>query len=285
MINQYLRKLSRAPETIYEHAVGEFLAQRVARVDMKIQSGRPHGLPGQLIVSLTSYPPRFKQLHLTLKCLLSQSMRADLVILWVAHHEMPEITSDIRELQKYGLRIEACDDFKSYNKIVHTLRTHPDAFIITVDDDLYYRPTLVEELVLSFKDVKTIPCHRCHRVAVGDGATIKPYATWDKDVSEPQPNSRAFPTGVGGVLYPPHSLHDDVLDHETFTALSPSADDVWLYWMGRRNGSMFCTTGSGHALRPWPGSQKIGLHRINTLGESRNDDAIRAMLGRYGMPL
>ena len=36
---------------------------------------KPHGLPGPLIVSLTSYGPRLASLHLTLKCLLRQSVR------------------------------------------------------------------------------------------------------------------------------------------------------------------------------------------------------------------
>jgi hypothetical protein len=44
----------------------------------------PHNLPGELIVSLTSYPDRFPTLHKTVRSLLSQDMLADRTILWVA---------------------------------------------------------------------------------------------------------------------------------------------------------------------------------------------------------
>jgi hypothetical protein len=36
--------------------------------------GKRHGLDGELIVSLTSYPARYDTLHLTLGCLLDQSI-------------------------------------------------------------------------------------------------------------------------------------------------------------------------------------------------------------------
>ena len=36
-------------------------------------------------------------------------------------------------------------------------------------------------------------------------------------------------TGVGGVLYPPHSLDEKMLDPSLFMALAPTVDDVW-FW-------------------------------------------------------
>lgn len=46
-----------------------------------------HGLSVPLIVSLTSYSLRFKKLHLTLKCLLNQSIEPDKIILWISYDD------------------------------------------------------------------------------------------------------------------------------------------------------------------------------------------------------
>src|SRR5262249_49262610 len=39
-------------------------------------------------------------------------------------------------------------------------------------------------------------------------------------------------TGVCGVLYPPNSLHRDVLREELFLRLAPTNDDIWFWLMG-----------------------------------------------------
>ncbi|MFD2440114.1 hypothetical protein ACFSS8_08530 [Paracoccus kondratievae] len=62
-------------------------ARRIARAEAEILarqlSPAPHGLRAPLIVSLTSYPARFASLHLVLRSVLQQTVRADRVILWL----------------------------------------------------------------------------------------------------------------------------------------------------------------------------------------------------------
>ena len=40
---------------------------------------------------------------------------------------------------------------------------------------------------------------------------------------------RNIQTGVGGVLYPPHSLKAEMLDINLFTKIAPTTDDIW-FW-------------------------------------------------------
>src|SRR6516165_1052567 len=61
---------------------------------------RLHQLPGELIVSLTSYPARFGTLGLTLRCLLSQTIRADRTILWISNADASLLPSDVIRLQQ-----------------------------------------------------------------------------------------------------------------------------------------------------------------------------------------
>ena len=108
---------------------------------------RPHRLPGVLVVSLTSYPPRFGTLALTLRSLLCQTVRPDHLILWIAPADFALLPQSVRRLQARGLTIRLAEDIKSYKKIIPALDQFPDAFIVTADDDLFYWQSWLEELV------------------------------------------------------------------------------------------------------------------------------------------
>jgi hypothetical protein len=242
-----------------------------------------HNLSAPLIVSLTSYPKRFRTVGLTIKCLLSQTIAPDAVLLWIAHADKDALPADVLALQKFGLTIECTEDCGSYTKIIPTLRKFPDSFIATADDDLYYWPTWLEELVDLYSPSKReIVCHRVHKIRLGADGLPAPYAEWHYEYKGSEASPLIFPTGVGGVLYPPGHLHPDVLDEATFRTLCPSADDVWLYWMGLRGGSLFRKTGQRHFLRAWPGSQAYTLHKLNVPQGGGNDKQIGSLINRYG---
>ena len=113
--------------------------RRIARAEAEILARRgepaPHGLRSPLIVSLTSYPARFGSLHLVLRSLLTQSVRADRVVLWLdegdEHLLPPAVTS-------LGVETRICPRWRSYKKIIPTLMEWPEAHIVTADDDIYY---------------------------------------------------------------------------------------------------------------------------------------------------
>jgi hypothetical protein len=58
-----------------------------------------------------------------------------------------------------------------------------------------------------------------------DGTVI-----WIAPNSAHKPESY-FPTGVGGILYPPKCFHKDIADKELFLKLAPNADDIWFWAM------------------------------------------------------
>lgn len=242
--------------------------------------GRTHQLPGELIVSLTSYPARFSTLPLTLKCLLSQSVQADRTILWIAEEDIVSLPKSVTELQAHGLEIRSCKNSRSYKKIVPALAAFPNAFIVTADDDVYYSGRWLERMVMLAAE-RTIVCHRAHTVRFDEAGNLAPYHKWYFDPRAASPI--LFPTGVGGVLYPPGSLAPEVLDEAEFMRLCPSADDVWLFWMGRRAGSSYVMAGNGWFPIPWQGTQTSALHLTN-VGQSANDEQIRSMIKRYGSP-
>lgn len=266
-------------------------SRRISRAEAEISSRKmqaaPHGLAGRLIISLTSYPARFASLHLVLQSLLSQSVKADEVVLWLDAGDEAQMTPQMKALVASGaLRVAICPRWRSYKKLVPMLLEAPQAYIVTADDDVYYGADWLAGLV-SKADAGVV-CHRGHRITLGDAGQPRSYEEWQRNLAQPECGRLIFPTGVGGVLYAPGVFHDDVCNFDMFQQLAPSADDVWFYWMHRLAGSNPCKIGGRFRITEWPGTQQQNLRSGNlagaSSGESGNDRALRALLDKYGFP-
>jgi hypothetical protein len=250
---------------------------------MRPPVSKPHGLSAQLIVSLTSYPPRYRTLSKTLKSLLMQTVRADRVILWVAHSDATKLPKNVLELQSNGLEIRTCDDLRSYKKIVPALSCFPNSYIVTADDDLYYDPDWLRTIVGGVvSEQPVIACRRAHRPRFKDNE-FAPYNCWQHDaVTGGLIESCLFPTTGAGAIFPPGSLASEVGDRQIFETLCPDADDIWLFVMALRAGSRFRQVGPGFAQVCWDGSQETSLLESNLGGG--NDRQLRAVLRHFGNP-
>lgn len=244
--------------------------------------GVQHGLPGKLVVSLTSYPARFKTLDLTLKCLLSQSVRADTVALWVAEDAFPLLPERVLSLQAHGLTIHREPvDIGPYMKIIPALTTYSGAFIATADDDIWYTRDWLGRLVSGYRSNDEIVCLRARRIR-GNSIDLSPYREWG-NLDTAETGATLFPLGVSGILYPPGVLPPETLDEATFRRLSPRNDDIWLYWMAATTNRKFRKLAGSGSFKLWRGSQKIALWRTN-MGGGNNDIYVRAMIDAYGIP-
>lgn len=246
------------------------------------RGGNPHELDQPLIVSLTSFPPRFKVLPLTLKCLLSQSIKADEVVLWIAHEDESKLSKEVLSLQSSGLSIRFCDDLKSFKKAIPAIEAYPGSYIVTADDDIYYRSDWLGELIAAWNgDRSEVVCHRAHKVRFDSCGNPLPYLEWEFETGSVERSAEVFPTGAGGVLYPPGIFDPRVTDRTLFMTLCPTADDIWLYWMMRLNGGTARGLGKSRLIN-WPDSQSGALWCENLNG--RNDDAITRIIDRFGLP-
>lgn len=246
-----------------------------------------HYLPGYLVVSLTSYKGRFDNLHLTLRSLLLQEMCPDLLILWIAEDEKADIPEAVWQLEQYGLNIHFCEDIRSYKKIIPTLTSYPDSFIATADDDIFYQPNWLKELVNSWDgDNKTIVAHRAHKIVLDKKSKPVTYQKWKWEVGADEASDGLIvPTGCAGVLYPPNVFHSDVNNIDAFMKLSPTTDDIWLYWMASLNGAKAKCSNHDFSIIEWPSqaSSETSLWQKN-INEGGNDLAVRKLMERYGFP-
>ncbi|TCN92833.1 hypothetical protein EDB51_12559 [Vibrio crassostreae] len=197
-------------------------------------------LDSELIVSLTTFSKKIHDVHLVIESIGQQTLQANRIILWLDEKEfsldtLPKILH--RQVER-GLEVRFCPDYRSYKKIIPTLKLAPDAYIITVDDDVLYAYNFIENLLAQHHySSKTIIGYRGHEITLSNDGEVMPYKRWRYSVPELVTSHQVMLTGVGGIFYPPNSLHPDVIDINLFMKLAPSADDLWLKIMAIRQGT------------------------------------------------
>ena len=269
----------------------------------------------KIIVSLTSFPARINIVVKTIKTLLTQTLKPDAVILWLAPEQFPngekDLPQELLDLKQYGLTIDWYKDIRSYKKIIPTLKKYPNAVVITTDDDIYYAPDTVESLYKSYLEHKNeVHAHRCDWLKVveedaktvphpspllqGEGMTEvvqtqKKVIKWEKTRELYLDRHRGVAsfhnrlTGYGAVLYPPNCFYKDVCDESLIKELIPTHDDIWLWAMATLNGyKTRLVKGYSESINYVENSQQYGLCKINKKGVGMSlDEAYEIMLNKY----
>ena len=148
-----------------------------------------------------------------------------------------------------------------------------------------YPSTWLSELVEGYCPRRQeVPATRVHRVMLGSDGAPEPYMKWTFDIPAEPASPLNLATGVGGVLYPPGSLHPDVLDENLFLSLCPTSDDLWFYFMERRAGWCVRKVGPRRPCISWPGSQRVALQHANVVTGGGNDRQLASLIGYFGSP-
>jgi len=286
LLSGRLRRMLRAGRRAFDETrlLAVVLPRRLAHAGRRPTR---HALPGTLVVSLTSWPPRFPFLHRSLGALLRQSVRPDRIVLWIAEADAPLLPARVLRLAGSGVEIRTTADTGPFKKLLPSIEAFPDAFVVTADDDVHYGPDWLKALVDGFLgcDEPAIVCHRAHRPRLRRDGGLAPYARWQRDVQDGaarRPSGAIVPTGVGGILYPPASLDPLVADGALAARLCPTCDDFWFFWMASRRGTPARKVGGRFPYREWPGSQRRALHPVNLAGEY--DRQLAALSERFGVP-
>lgn len=243
---------------------------------------------GELIVSLTSYGSKLQLLYLTIESLLHQTIKPNRIILWLdetKYNSFDSIPMALHEQEKRGLEIRLCEDVRSYTKLIPTLVNYPDAVVVSVDDDMLYPIDFVERLYRAYqKDPSKIYFYRGHYVLFDKNGEPRPYLDWVKQGAKGC-DIYNFPTGVGGILYPPHCYHEDMTNKELFLQLCPNADDVWFKTMTFLKGTLCEKIDTPHydtLFVPIDIDEESSLQRINVVSGG-NDKQIAAVFRHYNI--
>lgn len=197
------------------------------------------GKEPKVVVSLTSFPKRLPTLHRVIETILRQSVKPDKIILYLTASQVPDIESLPKKLlaqRKRGLEIVLCPDaIRSHTKYYYAFKSFPEATVITVDDDLYYKSDLIATHLANAQN--NPGCVIANWVKEIIPGTDK-YNQWpDAQIGQPKKSKNMLVLGVSSVLYPPHSVHEDVFNVENIQKLTLTADDVWLSAMILKQGT------------------------------------------------
>jgi len=224
-----------------------------------------------VIISLTSIPSRLNTLHLVVRSLLAQDVSAEKIVLWLNNDLKDTIPSALKKLTSERFEIRYSDLNCSHRKLIHSLELFPNHTIVTCDDDLMYRKNWLSTIYGEHQKQpdKIIGNHVVH-IQHDDAGQPIPFKKWKNPQSKKINPWAATPIGAWGVLYPPHSLHQKVLDENLFMQLAPKADDLWFKAMALMQGTQSIQA-SQTPKEPIPivGTQKIALKKEN-LGQDKN---------------
>ncbi len=255
------------------------------------EDGSQKKLP--IVVTLTSWPGKIRNAHITLTSLLNQSFKPHRIILWLAEEEFPnqKIPSTISSLAARGIEVRWCENLRSAKKLIPALRDPKlsQKVLVVADDDIVYPQNWLESLVKTYNQYPDhIIAHR-NRVMLLDETTKKPraYNRW-RLLTDPLRRAQGhilFPTGGGGILFPPDSLDKNVLDTQMFMKLCPTGDDI--FWF-----AMMVLKGTKISVPDFPQTQTVDINDEeakkvslwdSTNQHGGNDKMIKAVFEHYGI--
>lgn len=245
----------------------------------------------RLIISMSTFPAREEFAAQTLESILKQTLRPDIIVVWLAEDECHgrNIPEKLVRFKDFGVEFNFVKNtIRSYQKLFFTKEKYPDDVIVTIDDDVIYREDMLELLYISYKKHPyDISCHRAHLIKLNSNNAPLPYKEWKMRISDKTPSYLHLATGVGGVLYPPYCLHPDWKLKEKFLNIAPTCDDLWFWAMEVMNGyKTRVIEGNNSKLVYARGSQNIAdkdinqLHALN-VEQGANDVQLAAILRAY----
>ena len=236
----------------------------------------------KVIVSLTSFPAAIPYAKDAIKSILAGNTLPDKVVLYLtfSQFEDSKIPSELTTLANNNPLFEIRnynEDIRSYRKLIPALKDFPNDIIVTIDDDVRYHKNMLQDLLDLHKKIPNV-------IIANRAKKIKrnaPYRQWKKYrwyhflFKKLKFNSKNIQTGVGGVLYPPNSLDQEMMDSDIFKEIAPTTDDIWFWAAAVANGTYILPFPFGKHNKPC-GLKKPKNLSLKTTNFKRGTDLNRS---------
>ncbi|NCD42169.1 MAG: hypothetical protein EOL88_08765 [Bacteroidia bacterium] len=248
-----------------------------------------HPRDQKIVVSLTTFGKRIDSVYITIESIARQTLKPDVVILWLAENEFNRnnIPITLRKFEEKGLTIDFYAAIGPYKKLIPTLKKYPEEIIITIDDDMIYPNTLIEKLIKNHdKYPDCICCNQARTITLDKNNNPKPYCKWTRIWQCESPSYEYIPIGVGGVLYFPGCFDGSVTDEDLFLKLSPTNDDLWFKILSLKKGvkTMVINELDPSDFIPLDSSNHEAL-AVENVGEKMNNPQFMALISFYNINL
>ena len=162
------------------------------------------------IISLTSWKARINTVSKTLYSLINQNLNFHIVLV-LSQDEFPKKELELPENLLFFIKhniielLWCIENLKPHKKYFYTMQKYKTVPIITVDDDGIYDNDLNNRLYNAWRAHPNCVCaNRCHLITFDSNGKILPYNKWKHVYDLELTSHLLFPTGVGGVIYPPN---------------------------------------------------------------------------------
>lgn len=239
----------------------------------------------KLIVSFTSFPKRIGRVWLVIECILRQTIRPSLIVLYLAKAQFPKENDDIpKNLLKYVdkgfLKIYFVEDLRSHKKYYYSFKEFSNDLVVLVDDDILYPSYIIQNLLEGHnKHPDNIICTRGYSV-LKNGSKISPYREWKLLKDKTERTKSVFHTSGGGTLYNPAGFLQDVFDKDIFLKYCNHADDVWLNFQAQRSNISTTKVDGYSEILPILNWKDKALKTYNVM-DNGNDKQIRNLIDLY----
>lgn len=172
-----------------------------------------------MIVSFTTFLERLPWIQQTIQTMLNQTVAPDKIILWIGDD------IDVESISYNNVIVKKCaTDYKSYNKLLWTLKEYPNEDVIIIDDDMLYQRKMIQQLVEEHnKYPNDVICCSARQINIINGE-LQPYQTWQYTKND---GKLMLPIGSNGVYYPAGCFSDEVFNSDIFLKYADTGDDLW----------------------------------------------------------
>lgn len=163
-----------------------------------------------VIVSLTTHSVRVKKVaRTTIFSLLNSTYKDIKIVLTLYKDDLKLIPNDLQLMIDLGIveLIVAEQDLGPHLKYFYTMQKYRENPVVTVDDDVIYPADMIKKLAAAYKKYPdSVIARRSYRISQRHGR-LDTFRTWLSHFSGvTEPSHFNFPTGLGGILYPPNCL-------------------------------------------------------------------------------
>lgn len=235
-----------------------------------------------LIVSLTSFPARIRDVWQVVECMKRQTLLPEHIFLYLADSQFPNgdgIPETLRGMEDDLFQIKMVgQDIKSHKKYQYVCAEYPEKLVVLIDDDIYYSTDMIERMMAERTRSGNVVSMYCSHIIYKSDGSLAPYQSWPEEYGNSLDRDLFFGSG-GGVLFQPSELYKDLTNIELAMRLTPTADDIWLNAMVRLSGKRVSKLKSNLIL-PIKIADDKHLCSVNVSGGA-NDRQLMAINSHY----
>lgn len=248
---------------------------------------------GNITVSLTSYGKRVSEnAAFAVLSILHQSVLPNRIVLNLDETKWnsDNLPIEIKRLLVAGLEINFCEDTGPHTKLLPVLQKYPDDIVVTIDDDILYEKTMLEDLLRGYKETEgnSIVCREARIIEKNDNGEYVQY-TKGRNAEYGTKRVGYMPYGYKGVLYPPHIFSDVIFNKRVYREICRHADDIWFGVVEYvEKIPVYCIKSTEMSLNfvntieQWEPAADTCLYYENTI-QGKNDIQYKAVLKYFGL--